>query len=186
MVGKLATLCYIRKDGKTLMLHRNKKAEDLHKDMFVAPGGKMEPEDAGKIGNTNTREIFEETGLTVQEQTLKGVLTFYNKDRKFSDHNDAKKWGKRWDVFVYVATAVTGTAKAQGVEGDLVWIADEQITSLHMHEGDRLFTPWIYGEKCFIASFHYLDKDLTSHDVSFFETIETFEQRIKEQYGDIL
>lgn len=186
MAGKLATLCYICRDGKTLMLYRNKKTEDLHKGMYVAPGGKMEVVDRGKISNTASREVFEETGLQVKKHVLKGVLTFYNKDRKFSDQQDAKKWGKRWDVFVYVVTKTVGDAKVTGEEGDLVWVPNTDITGLPMHEGDRVFTPWIYSDKYFIANFHYLDKDLTGKEVEFYDEREAFEHHVIELFGDIL
>jgi 8-oxo-dGTP diphosphatase len=39
---KLATLCYIRHNGKTLMLHRIKKENDMHKGKWNGLGGKFE------------------------------------------------------------------------------------------------------------------------------------------------
>ncbi len=39
---KLATLCYIRHNGKTLMLHRTKKENDLHEGKWNGLGGKFE------------------------------------------------------------------------------------------------------------------------------------------------
>ena len=38
---KLATLCYLRKDGKTLMLHRVKKENDMHEGKYNGLGGKF-------------------------------------------------------------------------------------------------------------------------------------------------
>ena len=59
----LTTICYIEKDGKTLMLYRNKKKNDVHEGKYVGIGGKFE------FGETPEeciiREIKEETGLTV-------------------------------------------------------------------------------------------------------------------------
>jgi 8-oxo-dGTP diphosphatase len=37
---KLATLCYIQKDNKTLMLYRNKKENDYHEGKWNGLGGK--------------------------------------------------------------------------------------------------------------------------------------------------
>ena len=58
----LTTICYIEKDGKTLMLYRNKKKNDVHEGKYVGIGGKFE------LGETPEeciiREIKEETGLT--------------------------------------------------------------------------------------------------------------------------
>ena len=36
------TLCYIIKDGKALMLHRNKKEHDINKDKYIGVGGHIE------------------------------------------------------------------------------------------------------------------------------------------------
>ena len=38
----LATLCYIKHDGKTLMVHRNKKPNDIHEGKWNGLGGKFE------------------------------------------------------------------------------------------------------------------------------------------------
>ena len=37
------TLCYIEKDGRTLMLHRVKKKNDMNRDKWLGVGGKFEP-----------------------------------------------------------------------------------------------------------------------------------------------
>ena len=62
---KNTTLIYIEKDGKTLLLHRTKKKNDLNHDLWVGIGGHCEegesPEDCA------LREAKEETGLTLTE-----------------------------------------------------------------------------------------------------------------------
>jgi 8-oxo-dGTP diphosphatase len=40
---KLATLCYVRRGGKTLMVHRVKKQNDVHQGKWNGLGGKLEP-----------------------------------------------------------------------------------------------------------------------------------------------
>ena len=71
---KLATLCYVRHNNKTLMIHRIKKANDMHQGKWNGLGGKIEsgetPEECAR------REIKEESGLTVTNLILKGFLTF--------------------------------------------------------------------------------------------------------------
>ena len=37
------TLCYIEKDNRYLMLHRNKKDKDLNAQKWIGVGGKFEP-----------------------------------------------------------------------------------------------------------------------------------------------
>ncbi len=39
----LATLCYLKRDGCTLMVYRNKKANDIHAGKWNGLGGKFEP-----------------------------------------------------------------------------------------------------------------------------------------------
>jgi 8-oxo-dGTP diphosphatase len=38
----LATLCYVRHNGCTLMVHRNKKVNDIHEGKWNGLGGKFE------------------------------------------------------------------------------------------------------------------------------------------------
>ena len=42
--GRNTTLCHLERDGKYLMLHRVKKANDENQDKWVGPGGKFEAE----------------------------------------------------------------------------------------------------------------------------------------------
>jgi len=39
---KLATLCYLRRKNRTLMLHRVKKKDDIHEGKWNGLGGKFE------------------------------------------------------------------------------------------------------------------------------------------------
>lgn len=72
--GVLTTLCYVEKEGKWLMLHRNKKKEDINKGKWIGVGGHFEagesPEDC------LYREVFEETGLHVLSHQLRGIVSF--------------------------------------------------------------------------------------------------------------
>lgn len=43
------TLCYIEKDGRTLMLHRVKKKNDINHDKWLGVGGKFEYGEAGRV-----------------------------------------------------------------------------------------------------------------------------------------
>ena len=60
-----STLCYLERDGQYLMLHRVKKQNDANHDKWIGVGGKFEegesPEDCV------TREVWEETGLTLTD-----------------------------------------------------------------------------------------------------------------------
>ncbi len=93
---KLATLCYLRQNGKTLMVHRIKKPNDIHEGKWNGLGGKFEPGETPE--ECARREIFEESGLRVKQLALKGLLTF----PLFARDED-------WYAFVFVATDFEGS-----------------------------------------------------------------------------
>ena len=123
---KLTTLCYIEKDDKYLMIHRVKKKHDVNKDKWIGIGGKFErgesPEDC------ILRETKEETGLTLTSYRLRGVLTFV-----YNDDDDEMEY-----IFLYTADDFTGEL-ADCNEGTLEWVPKEQIDSLNLWEGDKIF-----------------------------------------------
>lgn len=149
-----ATLCYIRRPGETLMLHRNKKEGDVHRGKWNGLGGKL---DAGESPEECVvREIREESGLTLREPRLRGVLIF-----------PAFKPGEDWLVFVYTATKFEGEL-IECSEGDLEWVKDARLAELPLWEGDRIFLPWLERERFFSAKFTYRDGRLAGHEVSFY------------------
>ncbi len=149
----IATLCYVRSGGKTLMLHRNKKPGDVHRGKYNGLGGKLE---AGESPDECVlREVQEEAGLTLLDARLRGVLTF-----------PAFAKGEDWLVFVYTATRYTGEP-GDCAEGTLEWVKDADIAALNLWEGDRVFLPWLDGERFFSAKFVYREGRLVGHDVSF-------------------
>jgi 8-oxo-dGTP pyrophosphatase MutT (NUDIX family) len=68
--------CFVECQGKILLLRRQDHKE--HPDHFGPPGGKVDPEDADLV-HAIQREIFEETGLKIDLEKLKFVITFYVK-----------------------------------------------------------------------------------------------------------
>ena len=61
---KIGTLCYIKKNNKTLMLHRVKKENDMHKNKWNGLGGKLIPGESPE--ECVIREIKEESGLILK------------------------------------------------------------------------------------------------------------------------
>ena len=70
---QLATICYIDNGKELLMLHRNKKPNDVHEGKWIGVGGKLERGETPQ--ECAAREILEETGLKAKP-VLKGVITF--------------------------------------------------------------------------------------------------------------
>lgn len=143
---KVSSLGYIEKDEKYLMLHRSRKKGDLHYGKYNGLGGKVEkgesPEDCLK------REIFEESGLTITNFTLRGVITFPD----FQGDDD-------WIVFVYKVVGFEGKILAEGSdEGSLEWVKKSDLHKLNMWEGDIIFLDWIKDNNTknfFSATFRY-------------------------------
>ena len=151
---KISTLCYIKKNNQTLMLHRIKKKNDIHKNKWNGLGGKWiegeSPEECVK------REVLEESGLIIESPNLHGIITF----PKFDEIDD-------WIVFVYTAKNFEGNL-IECNEGKLNWVSDDQLLSLNLWEGDKIFIPWLSQEKFFSAKFIYKKKKLADYSVIFY------------------
>jgi 8-oxo-dGTP pyrophosphatase MutT (NUDIX family) len=81
----LATLCYIKRDGHTLMVYRNKKPNDIHQGKWNGLGGKFE---AGETPEGCVRrEVQEETGLLIQNPRLHGLLSGKDSGWRINDDN---------------------------------------------------------------------------------------------------
>lgn len=152
---KLATLCYVRSGGKTLMVHRIKKANDMHQGRWNGLGGKLEPGETPE--ECAVREIREESGLVARNLILKGFLTFPG----FSNDED-------WYAFVFVVNEYEGEL-IDSPEGVLQWVDDEELTKLFLWEGDYLFLPWLDQKGFFSAKFVYRENKLVDHAEVFYE-----------------
>lgn len=153
---KLATLCYVRRPGQTLMLHRIKKPNDMHLGKWNGLGGKLEPSETPE--ECAIREIQEESGLCVQHPVLKGFLTFPG----FANEED-------WYAFVFVAEHFDGEL-IDSPEGVLAWIDNVHLLELNLWEGDLIFLPWLDQPGMFSGKFVYLDGRLVSHEEVFYHT----------------
>lgn len=69
-----STLCYIEKDGKYLMLCRNRKKNDCNFGKWIGVGGKLEEGEGPE--NCLLREVREETGLLLTDYRIRGIVTF--------------------------------------------------------------------------------------------------------------
>ena len=118
------TLCHIEREGKYLMLHRVKKINDLNHDKWVGIGGKFEEKESPE--QCNFREVFEETGLKLINSRYRGVVTFVS-----------DVWESEL-MHIFTSDNFSGTLK-ECDEGDLVWINKQDIYSLPIWEGDKIF-----------------------------------------------
>lgn len=119
------TLCYIENDNKYLMLHRNKKQNDLNAAKWIGVGGKFEPGET--VEECLVREVFEETGLTLTKYIYVGMIKFV------SDIYEDE------DMYLFKGTEFTGEVKEDCREGTLKWVNSEEVLDLPTWEGDRYF-----------------------------------------------
>jgi 8-oxo-dGTP diphosphatase len=156
MTMLLATLCYVKREGCTLMVHRNKKANDIHEGKWNGLGGKFE---AGETPEECViREVYEESGLTIRNPRLCGLLMF----PQFK--------GNDWYVFVFTA-AEFGGELIDSPEGRLAWIPDEKLLTLQLWQSDQVFMPWITSGEFFSAKFAYTGDEMTGYTVTFHKFI---------------
>ena len=118
------TLCYIEKDGKYLMLHRVKKANDLNQDKWIGIGGKFEDKESPE--ECMLREAYEETGLTLINPEYRGILTFVS-----------DKWPTEY-IHLFYANNFLGEL-IDCDEGNLEWVPIQDIYSLPLWQGDKIF-----------------------------------------------
>ena len=130
------SLCYIRKDGKCLMLHRTKKENDLNKDKWIGIGGKFE--DGESPEDCVLREVREETGLTLTDYRYRGVVTFVS-----------DRWPTEY-MHLFTADGFTGELK-QCDEGELEWLDWSQLTVIPHWEGDEIFLRLLEREVPFFS-----------------------------------
>lgn len=114
------------------MLHRIKKQNDMNKDKWVGIGGKFEDKESPE--DCNRREVYEETGLTVNSARLRGIVTFV------SDEFETEY------MHIFTCSDFSGTVK-ECDEGELCWIPKDDIFNLPIWEGDKIFLKIIRDEE---------------------------------------
>lgn len=136
---KPTVLCYIQKNGKTLMLHKMKN--DFQHNKWNGLGGKMEhnesPEDAVK------REVFEESGLILKKPILKGIITYPQTNN--DDYCIA---------FIFTAKQFSGQL-IESREGKPEWIKTTQLKKLNMWQGDKYFLHLLNKKGIFTGKITY-------------------------------
>jgi len=150
---KLATLCYVKQSGNTLMLHRVKKANDIHAGKWNGLGVKLEPGESPE--QCVIREVREEAGLEIVCPRYHGLLIF------------ADFAGDDWFVWVFTAEEFSGDL-IESNEGHLKWIPNGEVTSLNLWPSDLIFLPWLDTGKIFSARFQYHGDEMFGHEVAFY------------------
>lgn len=119
---KKTTLCYLENNGRYLMLYRNKKENDQSQGKWLGIGGKFETWESPD--ECVCREVMEETGLTISNRKLRGIIKFVS-----------DIWETEY-MFLYSSDSFYGELKACD-EGELHWIEKEAVYDLPVWEGDK-------------------------------------------------
>ena len=130
----LATLGYVLSvDGtRTLLIHRNRRADDLHLGKYNGLGGKLEAREDVVAGMR--REIREEAGLECDDLVLRGTISWPGFGNGGAD----------WFGFIFRIDRWHGTPRLDNPEGSLEWVDVERILELPLWEGDRYFLPLVF------------------------------------------
>ena len=108
--------CYIKKDGKYLMLHRAADKKILP-NVWMAPGGKREHNEG--VFAASRREILEETNLTIKNLKILCTGVGYLKDLN-------------QEIFFHFVGAdyAGGHLPENPADGELKWLTLEEILKL--------------------------------------------------------
>ena len=106
------------------MLHRIKKENDINRDKWIGIGGKFEDKESPE--ECILREAKEETGLTLDQLSYRGIVTFVS-----------DRYPTEW-MHLFTSDRFHGKIK-ECDEGVLEWIDKDKMYSLPLWEGDKIF-----------------------------------------------
>lgn len=136
MKSNLTTLCYLEREEKWLMLHRDAKKNDINEGKWIGVGGHFEKEESPD--ECLLREVKEETGYTLNSFTFRGIVTFV------SDNTQTEY------MHIFTSNDFSGN-EIRCTEGTLQWIEKDKIESLNVWEGDRIFLEMLKKNEPFFS-----------------------------------
>lgn len=151
----LTTMCYMKKNNQTLLLHRIKKENDINAGKWIGVGGKFEEGESAE--ECMMREVKEETGLTINHMKLHGFVSF-----------PQLYHGQDEGMFIYTCDDFSGQLNEVCDEGVLKWVDDDQISSLPMWEGDYHFFNWIDDNHFHSAKIVYENNHIVEYKESIY------------------
>ena len=149
---KNTTLVYLERDHKYLMMYRGRKPDDPNAGKWIGIGGKIEegetPEECA------VRETREETGITLNSVAFRGIVFFIN------TKNETEY------MYLYTSSDFESLGLTGCDEGELDWIDIDEVASLPIWEGDRIFLDLLRsGSLPFLLTLKYDGDELLSHSL---------------------
>ena len=134
------------------MLHRVKKENDENRNKWIGVGGKLE--EGESPSECARREAREETGLTLNTLSYRGLVTFVS-----------DLYGTEY-MHLFTSDSFSGNLIDECPEGRLEWIKKSEIPSLNIWEGDKIFLRLLDTEKRFFSlKLVYSGDKLTDHTI---------------------
>lgn len=132
----VATLAYVVSPDRqqTLLLHRNKRPDDIHYGKYVGLGGRLERDE--HVVDGAAREIREESGLIATEFTLRGTVSWPG----------FGKGGQDWFGFIFRVDTFSGVAHAGNHEGTLQWVPIKALADFPLWESDFRWLPMVFDD----------------------------------------
>lgn len=162
-MSELSTLCYIEKDGKYLMLHRNVKKNDVNEGKWIGVGGHFEQDESPE--ECLLREVKEETGYTLTSYQYRAMVTFVSGT----------------GVTEYMSLFTADGFEGQPIpcnEGELEWVEISRIGQLNLWEGDRIFLRLLQERETFFS----LKLVYDGHDKLIYAALDGEALKIDESY----
>ena len=151
-----STLCYVERGGEYLMMHRVKKKDDLNRDKWIGVGGGLEEGESPL--DCVIREAREETGLDLINPRYRGLVTFcfYSEGASQTEQ-----------MHLFTCSEFEGKLASDCEEGILEWVPIEDVPSLPIWEGDRLFLDLLINEpRFFLLKLEYDGDTLVNHHLT--------------------
>lgn len=137
MQAILATLGYILSPdgGQVLMIHRNKRPEDIHFGKYNGLGGKLANNES--VTACMAREIQEESGIIVDHLILRGTISWPGFGKNDED----------WFGFIFVIDQWHGEVHTGNHEGTLEWVPLDALPTLSLWPSDHQFLPMVFDQE---------------------------------------
>jgi len=129
---KAVVTCVLRSEAGFLLLRRSKEP---HLGKYVPIGGHLEPYETPRAAAI--REVKEETGISIEEIRLRGILT----ETSPTDYN--------WIVYIYTAD-IAATPPVECVEGTLEWVAPERLDTIPIPTTDGFIYDYLSRSEVFV------------------------------------
>jgi 8-oxo-dGTP diphosphatase len=113
-------------------MHRNKWQDDVHRDKYIGLGGHVEPDE--DVITAIRREVEEESGLIVEEMTLRGSVTWTGFGPECSSYL----------AFVFLVTKFSGSQHEGNEEGTLEWVPLAGLADVPMWDSDHQWLPMVF------------------------------------------